>query len=79
MNTQNETAAYVSAQTAAENESHSKTYPKTVILSNPKIQIGCLLLYPQRLSNLNQQKKLWSLLETSLKHYIDLKLNEVKI
>lgn len=72
MNAQSETAAL--QQTAVKNELHSEAYLKAAPLSSLKIKIGQLLFRLNENDKSNCQR-----LETMLRNYIDLKLNEVKI
>jgi hypothetical protein len=76
MSTQNKMAAYVSAQTADKNESHYKAYPKAVLLSSLKMQVGELLLYLQTPLPQNEQQNYWQVFESCLRRYIDLRFCE---
>jgi hypothetical protein len=69
-----ETKKAVASTTAIRNELHKESYLKTAPLSSLKIKIG------QSLFRLNENEKSnCQELETMLRNYIDLKLDEVKI
>lgn len=78
MNTGTKKAVALALTTAKEeNETLNRTYLKATLLSRKKEQIGQLLFYLQTSTETGKQDY-WQRFETSLREYIDLKLNGLR-